>query len=218
MREEVESKCVRFLQPFLKQLDAHVATRLVRTLANHVPVIRTRHARSRASLLSQRSEDREREGHGPAGTKRIDNLRKTLDWQAQEIGEVLAAEAKELVSREAARVPEKRAGGILDGSVAEKLDGLAPITSAKARRLRRPRLQLGHGSDGSPAGPPPVVPSFRWQSLGGTGWAERTARRPVALAASFFCRRVRKTDPEHHALEADIPTAARPLIRISWRR
>lgn len=212
LRKEVGGKCFTFLRPFLKTLDTHVDARLVRTAANLVPVILKRHDRSQALLLSQLGDDLEREGHGPAGTKRIDNLLKTTDWQATDIADYLIAEAKDLVAQEAARVPEQRALCILDGSVAEKpesaqLEGLAPINSAKARRLRRPRPQLGKGYYRGPLGPPTVLPGFSWQGILVTGWEERSAKRPVELAASLFYRRVAKTDERHDELAEEIPTA-----------
>ena len=222
LREEVGGKCFTFLHPFLKKLDSHVDVRLVRTLANLVPAILKRHDRSQALLLSQLGDDLEREGHGPAGTKRIDNLLKTADWQAQEIANELIERAKELVTQEASVVPEKRALCILDGSVEEKpessqLEGLAPINSAKARRLRRPRPHLGKGYYRGPLGGPTVVPGFTWLGILVTGWAERTAKRPVTLAASSFYRRVAQSDPRHEDVAGEIPTvdagtAARKLI------
>jgi Transposase DDE domain len=210
--KEGGEKCFTFLRPFLKKLDRHVDVRLVRTLANLVPVVLKRHDRSQALLLSQLGDDLEREGHGPAGTKRIDNLLKTTDWQAEEIAAELIDRAKELVTQEAALVPEKRALCILDGSVEEKpessqLDGLAPINSAKARRLRRPRPHLGKGYYRGPLGPPTIVPGFSWLGILVTGWAERTRKRPVTLAASSFYRRVAKTDPRHENWDEEIPTA-----------
>jgi len=163
----------------------------VRTLANRIPVILKRRNRSEALLLSQLGDAIEREGHGPAGTKRIENLLKTPDWPAAEVGTYLVEQAKDLIAWEAARVSEKRALCILDGSVAEKpeseqLEGLAPINSAKARRLRRPRSKLGTGYSRGPGGPLTVVPGFSWLGLLVTGWAERAAKRSVALVASFL--------------------------------
>lgn len=222
LRTEVGKKYLTFLRPFLKELDTHLDRRLVRTLANVVPVILKRHDRSQALLLSHLGDDLEREGHGPAGTKRLDNLLKSTDWKAHDIDTYLVAGAKDLVQQEAALVPEHRALCILDGSVEEKpessqLDGLAPINSAKARRLRRPRPHLGNGYYRGPLGPPTVVPGFSWQGILVTAWAERSAKRPVALAASYFYRRVAKAHPQHEELDAPIPTgdsgtAGRQLI------
>lgn len=212
LRQEVGGKLFSFLRPVLQRLDRHVDARLVRTLGNLVPVVLKRHDRSQALLLSQLGDDVEREKHGPAGTKRIANLLTATTWRAREVDAYLADQAQELIVQEGARVPEGRALCILDGSVAEKpersqLAGLAPVNSAKARRLRRPRPKLGKGYYRGPLGPPTVVPGFSWLGLVVTGWAERAAKRPVELAASLFYRRVAQADPQHADLEAEIPTA-----------
>lgn len=212
LREEVGAKCFGYLRPFLQTLDTHLDVRLVRTLAHLVPAILKRRNSPEALLLSQLGDELEREGHGPAGTKRIGNLLTSEHWRAEEIGEYLLEQAKELIRSEAARVPEKRALCIVDGSVREKsesaqLEGLAPINSAKARRLRRPRPKLGPGYYRGPLGPPTVVPGFHWASLVLTGWEERTAQRPVGLGGWLFYRRVARTHPDHQEIDAPIPTA-----------
>ena len=50
---EVGERCFGFLRPFLRDLDRHVDVRLVRTLANLVPVIIGRRNRGEALVLSQ---------------------------------------------------------------------------------------------------------------------------------------------------------------------
>jgi hypothetical protein len=204
--------CFGFLRPFLRHLDAHVDVRLVRTVANLVPVLIKRRHRGEALLLSQMGDDLERVGHGPAGTKRIDHVIKSPNWQAAEVGDFLTERAGEVVRREAARVPEKRALLIVDGSVAEKPEsaqqgGLAPVLSTKARRLRRPRRAMGKGYYPGPPGKPTVVPGWTFLSAVVTGWAERTCKRPVALAGWLWYRKVAQTDPLHDALDQPIPTA-----------
>jgi len=71
-------------------------------------------------------------------------------------------------------VPEQRALCILDGSVLEKpestmLEGLRPVRSSKARRLARPRPQLGPGYYRGKPGGPIVVPGFQWLGVLVTG-------------------------------------------------
>jgi len=124
--------------------------------------------------------------HAPAGTKRIDRLIHSGKWRAQEAEDYLLDEAAR-VAEEADRVEGGRVLVILDGSVIEKsesteLDGLAPVRSAKARRLERPRPKMGGGYySGKPTGPK-VVPGFEWISAVVTGLAGREERRPIALA------------------------------------
>lgn len=209
---EVGGRCFAFLRPLLRRLDAHLDVRLVRTLANLVPALVERRGRADALLLSQLGDALEREGHGPAGTKRVESLLRSPKWQAAEVGDFLQEQARVLVGVEAARVPEGRALLILDGSVEEKpesatLEGLAPVLSAKARRLRRSRPRLGPGYWRGRPGPPTVVPGWTCLRLVVTGWAERTLKRPVALGAAQWYRRVGRDHPDQAALAAPVPTA-----------
>jgi hypothetical protein len=209
---QVGERCFAFLRPVLQRVDAHVDVRLVRTLANLVPLVIQRRNRSEALLISQLGDELEPDGHGPAGTKRIANLLHSPAWEAEELTAFVEERASEVVDAERAGVREGRALCILDGSVSEKpesaqLAGLAPITSAKARRLRRPRPTLGQGYYRGPVGAPTVVPGFHWLSLLVTGWADRAAHRPVGLGGWLWYRRVAKDHPEHAALTAEIPTA-----------
>ena len=211
----VGRRCFAYLRPCLRQLDTHLDVRLVRTLANLVPVLIARRSRADALLLSQLGDDLERAGHGPAGTKRIANLLQSPHWQASDLDSFLRARAQEVVHAEAARVPEKRALLIVDGSVAEKPEstqgeGLAPVLSAKARRLRRPRPQLGKGYYPGPPGKPTVVPGWTFLSALVTGWADRTSKRPVAVAGVWGYHKVAREHPDHAALASPIPTADEP--------
>lgn len=206
------AKCFGFVRPLLRRLDAHLDVRLVRTVANLVPVLVQRRGRADALLLSQLGDALERAGHGPAGTKRVENLLRSAKWQASEVGDFLGEQARALVSDEAARVPEGRALVILDGTVEEKpesavLEGLAPVNSAKGRRLRRPRPKLGPGYWRGKPGPPTVVPGWTCVRVVVTGWAERTLRRPVGLGAALWYRRVGREHPDHAAVDAAVPTA-----------
>jgi hypothetical protein len=148
--QQVGERCFAFLHPVLRRLDAPGDGRLVRTLAKLVPLVIRRRNRGEAFLLSQLGDDLERDGHGPAGTKRIANLLHRSAWEAADLTAFSEERASEVVNPERARVPEGRAWGILDGRVSEQpasapLAGLAPLPAAKARRRRRPRPTLGQG-------------------------------------------------------------------------
>jgi hypothetical protein len=213
LAREIGQRCFGFLRPFLHKLDAQLDRRLVRTLANLVPVLLGRRDRANALLLSELGDALGGEGHGPAGTKRVANLLHSDHWRARDVGAFLRGRAKDVAVAEAARVPEGRALLILDGSVQEKpesarLEGLAPVVSAKGRRLRRPRPKLGPGYWRGKPGPPTVVPGFSWLGALVTGWAGREARRPVALGGWMWYRRVAHDHPDQDALEAPVPTAS----------
>ena len=211
LAEEVGARCLRFLRPLLEQLDRQIDRRLVRTLARGVGAVMRHRQRSDALLLSQLGAEIVDPPHGPAGTKRLANLLHSPKWRAETIDGFLRAQAQVAIEREAARVPEGRALCILDGSIAEKpessqLEGLAPVNSAKARRLSRPRPRLGPGYWRGKPGGPIVVPGFSWLGVLITGWSERTERRPVTLGAWHWYRRVARTAVPLVAPTTTIPT------------
>jgi hypothetical protein len=181
-------ECVGFLRPLLAALDQHLDLRLVRTVANVVMAMVANRNRAMALLLSELGEHLAGgPQHGPAGTKRIDRLIHSDNWRAEEVEDHLLDEAGRVAREEGERAGEGMALLILDGSVIEKaesseLQGLAPVRSAKARRLERPRPKMGKGYFvGKPAGPK-VVPGFEWVCAVVTGLAARQDRRPLALA------------------------------------
>lgn len=181
-------RCTAFLAPLLRQLDAQLDVRLVRTLAQTVGLLVRHRNRALALLLTELGSLLCGPAHTPAGVKRLANLLHSTRWRARSIDAYLLARGTATVQAEAARVPEGRALCILDGSVLEKpestcLDGLAPVRSSKARRLARPRVQLGPGYYHGPPGGPIVVPGFRWVAALVTGWALPTERRPLVLGA-----------------------------------
>lgn len=186
---------ITFLRPLLRCLDRQLDRRLVRTVAQAVLAMVRHRQRPGALLLSELGEELGDPRQGRAGTKRLANLLHSPRWQAEVVASFLRARGREVVEQEAARVPEGRALCILDSSVLEKpesthLAGLAPVNSSKARRLRRSRPQCGPGYWRGEPGPPTVVPGFSWVGALVTGWAERTARRPVALGAWHVYRRI----------------------------
>jgi hypothetical protein len=156
--------------------------------------------------------------HGPAGTKRLDRLIHSGRWRAEEVEGYLLEQAGRTAAEEAARVDEGMALVILDGSVVEKpesaeLEGLAPVRSAKARRLERPRPKLGSGYfRGKPRGPI-VVPGFEWVSAIVTGWAARDEKRPVVLAGwHLYSKPVDEIDRGSEAVRAKHQQAAANLL------
>lgn len=223
LAREVGEAVFAFLRPLLRRLDAHTDVRLVRTLATLVPLILRRRTRGEALLLSQLGDELDDGEKAGAGTKRIDRLLHSAAWRATEVEEFVLERAREVARAEALRVPEGRVLLIGDGSVAEKpeseqREGLAPVRSAKARRLRRPRPRMGPGYWRGKPGPPTVVPGWSWASLLVAGWAGREAKRPLALAGWRWYRRVGKDHPEHDALAGAVPTADQETALLSLLR
>jgi len=203
----VAKGCVEFLRPLLRRLDEHLDVRLVRTVANTVMAIVANRNRAMALLLSELGEYLAGgPEHSPAATKRIDRLIHSQGWRAEEVEGYLMEEAARVAQEEAARVEEGRALLILDGSVIEKkesteLDGLAPVRSAKARRLERPRPKMGKGYYSGRPGGPKVVPGFEWVCAVVTGLAGREERRPVALAGWKLYSKPKAEKSEDHEVE-----------------
>ncbi len=159
-------RCRQFLAPLLVELDAQLDVRLVRTLGQSITLLIRHSHRALALLLTELGSLLCGPTHAPVGVKRLANLLHRPRWQASTLDRYLLTHGAATVAAEAARVPEGRALCILDGSVLEKLEstaleGLAPVRSSKARRLSRPRPQLGPGYFHGPPGGPVVVPGFR---------------------------------------------------------
>lgn len=175
------------LDPLLAQLDTHVDCRLVRTLADTVvSIIRLRN-RSCGLLLSELGAYLSGPEHAPAGTKRLSNLLRSPNWQAEEIGDYLWKQAR--VRWQALRQAGEMTLLVWDDSRLEKPEsltaqGLCPVRSSKAGRLTR--LKPGYFQ---PPTAPVFVPGFHWAALvmlGRTGppsvvdmrwWSTRSAAR-----------------------------------------
>jgi len=158
MSQRLAERCRALLGPFLTASDAQVDRRLVRTALATVQAIVRHRNRPQALLLSELGAYLSGPQHAPAGTKRLANLVHSPRWSAAAVEQFLQARAVALVAAEAARAAEGRALCILDGSMLEKPestqgDGLRPVLSSKARRLRRPRPRLGPGICGPLAHP-----------------------------------------------------------------
>jgi len=207
---EVGERCWRFLQPLLRELDAVLDVRLVRTMAATVSALVRHRNRALAPLLSELGAYLAGPTHAPAGTKRLANLVHSPRWRAQRIDAWLLAQGRAQVEAEAARVPEGRALCILDGSVLEKpestqAEGLVPVRSRKARRLSRPRPKLGKGSFRGKPGGPIVVPGWQWTAVLVTGWSALVEQRPLTLGAWHWFSKPRS---EPDGVAAPAPRAA----------
>jgi hypothetical protein len=151
----------RYLEPFRERLDAYLDRRVVGNLLAGVGAI----VQSRSVLTtSELGGGLCGADHAEAGTQRLQYALHHPGWTAEVIEEVLWDQAE-------ARLQQIEHSGesalcIWDGSVIEKpesdkLEGLGPVRSSKARRLGRSRKTLYN----QPSRIPVRVPGYEWESL-----------------------------------------------------
>jgi hypothetical protein len=156
--------CYAFLKPLLVELNRRMDRRLVQTFLGMVMVI-VIHRHSRCGLLlSELGGYLLSPWQAPAGTKRLSRLLHSPHWEAEVIEDFLWQEADE-------RVTALTSGGetalvIWDESVLEKpeslkLEGLGPVRSTKAARLKR----IKPGYYNPPGGRPIFVPGMNWLAV-----------------------------------------------------
>lgn len=144
LSQEVAKMLEEFLSPLLLALDRIMDKRLVRTLLQCcVAIIRFRNSKQ-GLLLSELGSYLPTEPgqslRATAGTKRIGNLIRSIKWSIFHVDQFLLEEADKEVKR--LKEQGKRMLCIWDGSVlekpeSEKLEGLCPVVSSKAKRLQR---------------------------------------------------------------------------------
>jgi len=158
---EFERGIFEYLQGLLGVLDACLDRRLVETfLALEMVVLMHRH-RNQGLLLSELGGYLKAPEAAPAGTKRISRLLHSPKWSAEMIDTYLWMRADERV--EALQAEGKTVLVVWDESVLEKpeslkLEGLSPVISSKARRLKR----IKPGFFNPPGGRPICVPGYHW--------------------------------------------------------
>jgi hypothetical protein len=138
-----------FLMPFLQVLDEVLDKRLVRTLVQClVAIIRLRNNPQALWLSELGSYLQGYEGQAcsaPAGTKRVGKLLRSMKWTVGLIDRYFLEKADEEVKK--LKEQGKRILCIWDGSVlekaeSEKLEGLCPVLSSKAKRRQRTKRGL----------------------------------------------------------------------------
>lgn len=165
---ELEEYCKQMLFPLLKVLNKKLDVRLVKTLLDLVLLIVMYRDRHQGLILSELGGQLLGEAHAPAGSKRIGNLLRSRRWQAAEIEAYLWEMGHERVNELMAS--DRDALVIWDESEIEKpeslkAEGLCPVRSSKARRLKR----IKPGFFNPPGGRPIFVPGFHWLQLLVTG-------------------------------------------------
>lgn len=162
--QEVLDHLENFVLPFLQRLDAQIDKRLVRTfLLTLGAIVALRHTRY-GLLLSELGAYILTADKAPAGTKRLSNLLRSPKWTCSLIEGFLWRQAEERVCDLAQE--GKLALVIWDESVIEKpesiaLEGLGPVRSSKAARLKR----IKPGYFNPPGGRPIFVPGMQWIGL-----------------------------------------------------
>lgn len=165
---ELEERCVQSILPLLVQLNQKLDRRLVDTFRDLVLLILMHRNRAQGLLLSELGGYLLGEAHAPAGSKRIGNLLRSRRWRASDIVAHLWGEGHERVNQLLAS--NRDALVIWDESTLEKpeslqAEGLCPVRSSKARRLKR----IKPGFFNPPGGRPICVPGFHWLQLLVTG-------------------------------------------------
>ena len=171
--QALAQKLESYLFPLLQVLDRLLDKRLVRTfLQCCVAILRFRNSKQGLLLSELGSYLGGYQGiseAAPAGTKRISNLLRSLKWNTSCIDQYLLNEAQKEVER--LKSQGKRILCIWDGSVLEKpesqkLEGIGPVLSSKAKRLSRSRKGLLFNK---PAGMPIRVMGMQWTAALITG-------------------------------------------------
>lgn len=162
--QELAEKLAEFVGPLLARLDEKLDKRLVNTFLLTLQAIITFRHSSYGLLLSELGGYILSPAQAPAGTKRLSNLLRSQKWTARII-------ENELWERATQRLEAQEAAGEdifigWDESVIEKpeslkLEGLCPVRSSKAHRLKR----IKPGYYNPPGGWPIFVPGMQWVSL-----------------------------------------------------
>ena len=153
-----------FTGPLGGCLDQRVDRRLVRTFFLALAaIVRLRHSRS-GLLLSELGSYILFPHQAPAGTKRLSNLLRSPKWSHTLLERFLWHRADHSLDQVEER--GERAKALWDESVLEKpesiaLEGLSPVRSSKAARLKR----IKPGFYNPPGGPPVFVPGLEWLTV-----------------------------------------------------
>lgn len=166
LSQQIAHELELFLAPLLLMLDELLDKRLVRTcVQSMVAILRFRNPKQGLVLSELGSYMDSFDGlseTATAGTKRLGNFIRSCKWGKHLIEHYLLEQA----NREVERLSSlgKRVLCVWDGSViekpeSEKLEGLSPVVSSKAKRLRKSRKGLVYNVQG---GKPITVSGMQW--------------------------------------------------------
>ncbi len=161
---EILSLCIQFLTPLLAKLNQQLDIRLVNTLLDLFQVMVIHRERHQGLILSELGGELLGAAHAPAGSKRIGNLLRSKRWRAAQIDAELWQQADAKI--EQLNCSNDEALVIWDESEIEKpeslrAEGLCPVRSSKARRLKR----IKKGFYNPPGGRPICVPGYHWLQI-----------------------------------------------------
>jgi hypothetical protein len=166
--QQITQELEVFFAPFLLVLERLLDKRLLRTcLEGMVAIIRFRNAKQ-GLLLSELGSYMNafigRSETATAGTKRLGKFIGSKKWSIHHIEDYLVEQAEKEIER-LTRL-KKRVLCVWDGSVIEKtesskLEGLCPVISSKAKRLRKSRKGVVFNM---PGGKPIMVTGMHWFS------------------------------------------------------
>lgn len=207
-----------YFQPFLLMLDALLDKRLVRTLLQClVAIIRLRNNPQALWLSELGSYLQGYDGSStsaPAGTKRVGKLLRSVKWTVGIMDRYLLEKADEEVEK--LKEQGKRILCVWDGSVvekaeSEKLEGLCPVLSSKAKRRDRTK----RGSVFNWPAPRPVrVMGMQWSAalIGGMGGLAHLAVTSWWTTKGVFATKLR--DAEEDLLRVTVRKWGQLLVHV----
>lgn len=137
-----------FVFPLLTSLDRLLDKRLVRTFLQCLLAIVRQRNNPQALWLSELGSYLDGYGQTPsaaAGTKRVGKLLRSLKWTGKDIDRFLLEQADEAVQKlkaEGERILCLWDGSVIEKAESEKLEGLCPVLSSKAKRRSRTKRGL----------------------------------------------------------------------------
>lgn len=137
-----------FMFPLLSQLDTLLDKRLVRTFLQCLLAIVRQRNHSQTLWLSELGSYLDGYGQAPsaaAGTKRVGKLLHSLKWTGKDIERFLLEKANEEVLKlqaQGERILCLWDGSVIEKAESEKLEGLCPVLSSKAKRRGRTKRGL----------------------------------------------------------------------------
>jgi hypothetical protein len=137
-----------FFTPLLMRLDTLLDKRLVRTFLQCLLAIIRQRSNPQALWLSELGsylDGYETVPSAAAGTKRVGNLLRSLKWTSQVIDAFLLSKADEAVhelERQGEPVLCVWDGSVVEKAESEKVEGLCPVLSSKAKRRGRTKRGL----------------------------------------------------------------------------
>lgn len=198
-------QCYEFLRPLLVELHTVLDRRLVQTLLGLVLAVLLHRHSTHGLLLSELGGYLLAPAHAPAGTKRLSRLLHSTRWSSTALVHFLWQAADRRVQTLTAQHDTPLV--IWDESVLEKpeslhLEGLGPVRSLKAARLKR----IKPGYFNPPGGRPIAVPGWHWLAVLVLG----TRGAPTLATLRWWTGRGERSENKL--------TVKREVLTAVWRR